>query len=97
MLSYSDFERAIQNRMVERTKNICENVKNEYLKEMENKFDDFKSTCEILKKTYYSKMEEEIQQALTDEIIQIAQDTHFYCEENIERNNMTMILKIGGF
>lgn len=97
MLSYSNFEKAVQNRMVERIKSICESVKNEYLEEMEKKFDDFKSACEALKETYYLKMEEEVQQALTDEIIQIAQDTHFYCEENIERNSTTILMQIGGF
>lgn len=96
MLSYSNFEKAVQNRIVERTKNICENVKNEYLKELENKFDDFESSCEMLKKTYHSKMEREVQRVLIDEAIQIAQDTHFYCEENIERNNTTILMKIGG-
>lgn len=89
MLSYSNFEKAVQDRIVGRIKNICEDIKNEYLEEMDKEY-------EKLKKKYSFKMEEEVQKALTDEVIQIAQDTHFYCEENIERNNTTILMKIGG-
>lgn len=90
MLSYSNFEKAVQDRIIERIKNICEGIKNEYLEEMDKEY-------EKLKEKYSSKMEKEVQKTLTDEIIQIAQDTHFYCEENIERNNTTILMKIGGF
>lgn len=98
-LSFTNFEKAIQDRLIESATNICTNIKNECLcemeKEFEKEFEIFKLSCERLVQKYSSKMEKEVQKKISSEIIQIAEDIHSYCENDIVRNETNVLIRIG--
>lgn len=93
--SFVDFEKSVQNKIIKSATNICADIKNEYLREMEKEFEKFKSSCERLEQEYSLKMEEEVRKNIGGEIIQIAESIHFCLERDRTRDETNVFIRIG--